>query len=208
MIGRTALHYAKVMLRMELPRTQTTVAERDLLRRYLPGAKVVVEVGVFEGLTTRLLAQYADHDATVYGVDPFFTGRFGLSWGQKIAVAYNREYLRSGRVKFERALSTEVGDAVPDLVDFTFIDADHSLEAIKEDWEFWSARTRPNGIIALHDTILPDGQPDALEFGSHRHYRDHIQHDSRFEVVGRQDSLSVLKKRQSPVGLFKNSPEN
>ena len=196
MIGRTFVHYAGVLLGLDQPQTQTTETERNLLCRHVPGKRVLVEVGVFEGFTTGMLAEAADDDAIVYGVDPFFGGRVGISWGLRIATAFNRKHLASGRLRFVRALSTEVGNEVPDVVDFVFIDADHSLEGISADWVFWSTRCRPGGVIALHDTIpcaRDDGKP---ELGSHQYFKSHISRDGRFDLVASADSLSVLVKRQ------------
>jgi predicted O-methyltransferase YrrM len=193
-IGRTFIHYLGVLLGSRIPQTQTTEAERDLLKAHLPGRKRIVEVGVFEGFTTRMLADCSDPDATVYGVDPFFSGRFGVSWGFKIACAYNHNGLATGKVKLIRTLSTYADGHVPHQVDYVFVDADHSLDAIKADWAFWSARLAPGGVIALHDTVRTPGGP---EYGSHQYFRSHIQYDRRFELIGQKQSLSVLRKRQS-----------
>lgn len=195
MIGRTFAHYVSVMCGVGSPQTQTTEAERELLKVHVRGRKRVVEIGVFEGFTTRILAEACDPDSVIYGVDPFFKGRLGLAWGLGIAKSYNRAYLASGKVKFVRTLSTKVGDKVPAEVDFVFIDADHSLRGIAEDWAFWSGRLVAGGIVALHDTILVPGQPASAELGSHQYFRSHIRSDSRFDLVGQIDSLSVLRKR-------------
>ena len=72
MIGKTLRHYLGVLRGAELPQTQTSCAERDLLGEYLSGKKSIVEIGVFEGLTSRVLAAASDSDAIIYGVDPFF----------------------------------------------------------------------------------------------------------------------------------------
>ena len=192
MIGLTFGRYIGVVVGVTQPQTQTSQAERGLLCRFLPGRKAIVEVGVFEGFTTRVLADAADSDATVYGVDPFFSGRLGISWGQKMAAAHNRGHLQSNKVKFVRTLSTEVSDQVPDEVDYVFIDADHSLPGITADWAFWSQRVKPGGIIAAHDVVRLPGGP---EFGSQQHFDATIRHDPNFEVVGQQDSLAVLQKR-------------
>jgi predicted O-methyltransferase YrrM len=184
-----------VKIGVRLPQTQTTENERMLLCKQLPGRKRVVEVGVFEGFTTRVLADASDPDATVYGVDPFLTGRLGISWGLLIAESHNRKHLSSGKLKLVRTLSAEVGDCVPRTVDFIFIDADHSLAGITVDWAFWSTRVETGGIIALHDTLSPPDRPPSTELGSHQYFRTHIQHDSRFRIIGQVDSLSVLSKR-------------
>lgn len=194
MIGKSFAHYVAVAIGSELPQTQTTEVERELLTKHLPGRKRIVEIGVYEGFTTRILAEASDPDATIYGVDPFFTGRLGICWGLLIAESYNRKHLASGKLKLVRTLSTEVRDRVPQAVDFVFIDADHSLEGIAADWAFWSARIEPDGIIALHDTLLTPDQPQSAELGSHQYFRSYIQHDPRFETVGQIDSLTVLRE--------------
>jgi len=165
-----------------------------MLCSFLPGRKQIVEIGVFEGFTTRLLAEQSDKDAVVYGVDPFFAGRLGISWGERIAMSYNRRHLASGKLRLVRKLSTDVGEGVPRHVDFVFIDGDHTLAGIGADWAFWSERIVPGGVIALHDTVLtPDKHPGYM-LGSHIHFRDHIRHDRRFNVAKQKDTLSVLRK--------------
>lgn len=195
MIGRTFFHYVGVVTGLQQPATQTTPAEREVLCAHLPDRKRIVEIGVFEGFTTQVLAERSDPDAVIYGVDPFFSGRLGISWGEKIAVSYNSQHLASGKLKFVRRLSTEVADEVPSQVDYVFIDADHSLQGITADWAHWSERLAPGGIIALHDTLLTPDKPAGYVLGSIIYFGDHIQHDRRFEIVQQKDSLSVLKKR-------------
>jgi predicted O-methyltransferase YrrM len=194
MIGRTFFHYIGVICGLDKPETQTTEAERAMLRVHVAGCSRIVEIGVFEGFTTRMLAEASDDDAVVFGVDPFYAGRLGTSWGLWIARFFNRSYLATGKVKLVCTLSTDVGEEVPVPVDYVFIDGDHTLEGITADWEFWSARVRPNGIIALHDTLLQSGKRDAVELGSHKYFDAYIRHDRRFRVVGQVDSLSILRR--------------
>ena len=195
MIGKAFTHYLGVLRGAELPYTQTTCAERDLLGEYLPGKKSIVEIGVFEGLTSRVLAAASDSDAIIYGVDPFFSGRLGICWGLQITKHYNRDYISAGKLKLVKTLSIEVGDQIPTPVDYVFIDGDHSLEGITADWAFWSSRVISGGIIALHDTVLRPDQGKSSELGSHRYFQSHIQHDSRYELIHQVDSLSVLRSR-------------
>lgn len=194
-LGATALRYAAVAIGAQQPSTQTTEKERALLIKYLNGRRKVVEIGVFEGFTTRVLTENADADATIYGVDPFFKGRMGISWGYRMSRAYNSSAVKGKKLIFVRKSSTEVGDQVPDRVDFIFIDADHSLDGITADWAFWSERVEPDGIIALHDSIVPPHNPRVVGYGSHQYYENHIKHDPRFEVLETADSLVILRRR-------------
>jgi predicted O-methyltransferase YrrM len=191
MLGKTFLHYLGVALGISRPVTQTSHTERQLLTNYLPGKKTIVEVGVFEGFTTRELADASDSDATVYGVDPFFTGRLGACWGLAIAKAYNRDHISRGKVKLIRGLSTEVGDRVPKIVDYVFIDGDHSWNGICADWAFWTNRVARGGIIVLHDVLPIKGQS---QFGSHDFFLRHISKDRQFQVLDTGESLAVLER--------------
>jgi predicted O-methyltransferase YrrM len=194
-IGQSVLHYARVVAGLDLPQTQTTAAEREMLAAFLSGAKRIVEIGVFEGFTTRMLAERSDSDSVVYGIDPFFTGRLGISWGERVARNYNSRHLSIGKVRLIAKLSTEVDGDVPMPVNFVFIDGDHSFAGITADWAYWSERLGSRGIIALHDTLLTAEKPKGYTLGSIEYFRDHISHDPRFEIMAQQDSLSVLRKR-------------
>ncbi len=113
MIGGTFLHYLHVLGGSELPQTQTTDAERAMLVSYLKLAASGSLRSVFsKRFTTRLLAESSDPDAVVYGVDPFFAGRLGISWGFRIVTHYNRQFLLSGKLKLVRTVSTKVAEAV------------------------------------------------------------------------------------------------
>jgi predicted O-methyltransferase YrrM len=195
LIGKSVVHYGRVLAGLDQPETQTTVAEREVLASFLPGAKRIVEIGVFEGFITRLLAERADPCAVIYGIDPFFPGRLGICWGERIARGYNRGHLASGRVRFLAKLSTEVTDEVPTPVDLVFVDGDHSVDGIKADWAHWTERLARGGIVALHDTLLTPDKPPGYTLGSIEYFRDHIRHDPHFEIIKQRDSLSVLRKR-------------
>ena len=192
MIGISLLHLINVLLGNELPQTQTTPEECAELVRHLPGAKTIVEVGVYEGASTVLLAVNADSDAKIYGIDPMFPGRLGICWGEMVAKHSTKSARSTGRVRFVKLLSHEASDQVAGLVDFMFIDGDHSLDGIRRDWETWAPRIRIGGIMALHDSFLAPNSSQTL--GSHKFYEDVISHDKRFQQIARQDSLSVLRR--------------
>jgi predicted O-methyltransferase YrrM len=176
---------------LDAPQTQTTEAERTLLREFLTGRRVIVEIGVFEGFTTKYLADWAEKKSKVFGVDTFSPGRLGICWGELIAKRHNRSHIAASKLSLVNASSTMVGVLVPKQVDFVFIDGDHSLNGISSDWSFWTDRCLPGGIIALHD-VLSTGKD---QFGSHNYYKTVIQRDLRFATVASADSLAVLLKK-------------
>ena len=84
-----------------------------------------------------------------------------------------------------------MGDLVPQVVDYVFIDAEHSWDGICADWAFWTNRVAPGSIIALHDVLPIQGQP---QFGSHEFFLRHISKDRQFQVLDTGNSLAVLQR--------------
>lgn len=192
MIGRSLIHTIGVLVGKDKPHTQTTSEERELLVRYLPGAKRIVEIGVYEGATTALLAEHADPDAVIYGIDPMFPGRLGICWGEVVAKHVTRKARSRGQVRFIRRLSHEAANHINGMVDFIFIDGDHSIEGIRRDWETWAPRIKPGGIVALHDSYpAPNSTPT---LGSQQFFAEVISRDDRFYEIACEGSLAVLRR--------------
>jgi predicted O-methyltransferase YrrM len=177
--------------------TQTSEAERECLVRYASGKKRIVEIGVWQGVTTCRLRQVMHPQGVLIGVDPFPKGRFGFSSHQVIA---HREVERIPNGSVQWRLLTGVAAARAhrgdggDPVDFVFIDGDHSYNGLRNDWEAWSNLIAPFGIIALHDSrSSTTSQIDNA--GSVIFTKEVILPDSRFEVVETVDTLTVLRLR-------------
>ena len=80
------------------------------------------------------------------------------------------------------------------LVDFVFIDGDHSYEGIKADWLAWGGLVSEGGIIGLHDSRSTPRRP-IPEAGSVIYTNEVILSDARFEMLEQVDSLTLLRKR-------------
>jgi hypothetical protein len=64
------------------------------------------------------------------------------------------------KIKFIRKLSNDAIDDIPDKhIDYLYIDANHSYEAVKNDLNLWVPKMKPNSIIAGHDYVV------AADFG-------------------------------------------
>ena len=192
MIGESLRHAASVVLGRGVPATQTTCAEQDTLRRHARGCRRAVEIGVFEGFNTRLVAEEMADDGVLYGIDPFFRGRFGVSWGKVIARRHIHRSDAAARVRFVEMLSWEAASALDGSFDFAFVDGDHSWDGIERDWTDWAPRISTGGIVALHDTWWTQEDPPPLD--SYRFFEDVIQPDPRFEQIEAVDSLAVLRR--------------
>lgn len=121
----------------------------------------ILEIGTANGGTIFLLARAALPDASLVTVDLPAKGQpHGYpSWKEPIFRAFAGS---NQKLWLVRGDSHDVGTAERvraaldyALVDFLFIDADHSYEGVKRDFELYSPLVRPGGLVAFHD-IVPD----------------------------------------------------
>ena len=187
-------HFLSVGLGREKPETQTSEREQAKLAELAKGCETICEVGVFEGLNTALMAREMNENGVLFGVDPFFTGRLGLSYHKWITLLHLQRNLVRNRVKLIECLSQEVGDRVPEALDLVFIDGDHSLSGITADWSVYRKKVKVGGVIALHDSVFDGLNPKVQRMGSHEYYESHIKSDTDFQVIEEVDSLVVLKR--------------
>lgn len=194
---RVALHFVRWSLGLAAAETQTSEAERACLARHASGRRRLVEIGVWHGVTTRLLRSVMDPEGVLYAVDPFPRGRLGVSI-QRIIARSEVGRFGGGRVVWLRRTGSEAAAwfaaRAEAPVDFVFVDGDHSWESIQSDWEGWRGLVAEGGIVALHDSRAAPGRP-IEHSGSTRYTNEVILHDGRFEVVETVETLTVLRRR-------------
>jgi predicted O-methyltransferase YrrM len=189
-------HFALWCLGLASATTQTTPEERDCLARHASLKKRLVELGVWQGVTTCRLRAAMAPDATLFAVDPYPVGRLGFSTHQVIA---HREVSkqRNGRVDWVRLPGAEAArrhrERGEPPIDFIFIDGDHSYEGLREDWEGWSPLVAPGGIVALHDSRSSELR-NIDDAGSVRFTQEVILRAPDFQVVDALHSLTVLRR--------------
>jgi MMP 1-O-methyltransferase len=144
------------------PRTMHSQAEAAALARLAADARVVVEIGVFEGSSAVVLAHAMGPSAELHLVDPFedssgWALRPGAQADPRAArLAVRRAAGRSGpalvwhRTTSERAAGAWDGRPV----DLVFVDGDHSPEGCRLDWDLWHPFVAPGGAVAFHDARL------------------------------------------------------
>ena len=105
-----------------------------------------VEVGVKEGWNALQILQ--DFTGHLYLVD---------IWENTDDFDHCKELLKdySDRVTYIRTNSIEASELFRDNdLDFVYIDADHSYQAVKADFKAYYPKVRPGGIISGHDYSL------------------------------------------------------
>jgi predicted O-methyltransferase YrrM len=194
-------HFTLWALGLAAPQTQTTEAERACLRRHASGRRWIAEIGVWHGVTTRALREVMAPDGVLLAIDPFGRGRLGVSL-HRIIAARNVTRSKGGEVRWVRMLGADAGrqhaamGAPP--IELLFIDGDHTYDAVRDDWEAWSSRIAPGGVVALHDSrSSADRQID--DAGSARFTREVIARDPRFTVIDAVDSVTVVRRNGGPA---------
>jgi predicted O-methyltransferase YrrM len=170
--------------------TQTTAAELACLAAHAAGRRMLVEIGVMHGVSTRVLCEAMAPQGTLTAIDPFPAGRLGVSFEQFIA---RREVARgpARRVIWRRDFSHAVGATWSAAVDFIFIDGDHSRRGIERDWTIWSRFVAPGGVVLLHDSRAVVGR---RLHESAAYTADVILKDERFTCIDTVDSLTVMQR--------------
>jgi predicted O-methyltransferase YrrM len=121
----------------------------------------ILEIGTANGGTIFLLARAALRDATLVTVDLPAKGQpHGYpSWKERIFRAFAGSNQKLALVRgdsHDPGTVERVKAALGyELVDFLFIDADHSYDGAKKDFDLYLPLVRPGGLVAFHD-IIPD----------------------------------------------------
>jgi hypothetical protein len=118
------------------------------------GFKTGIEVGVFEGDYTEVLAKSG---LEIYGVDPWLDyDGYVYGWNQKkLDERYDKTIQRLSpypNVTILRETSMEAVKRFEDYsLDFVYIDGNHRFKYIAEDLCEWSPKLKKGGVICGHD---------------------------------------------------------
>lgn len=131
----------------------------QLLRFFAP--KKVVEVGTYQGTTTRLLLDNLPAGARIYTIDlPPNAQAAELQAASDERLIVHREvgadyrgHPRSGDVTqvLGDTFDPKTWEQIPGGIDFAFIDASHSYEAVRNDTEKVLPKLGPDAVILWHD---------------------------------------------------------
>ncbi len=154
----------------------------------VPAGKCIVEIGSFQGRSTCAIAAGAKlgSNNVVHAVDTFL-GLQGIFNENTLPIF--QENLKSrgldGVVTVHKDASINVaGNWNNQNIGLLFIDANHSYESVKSDFENWEKWVSPNGLIAFHDSHQEGPNKLLLEI---------IQNKTKkVRVIGLRDSITDL----------------
>ena len=124
-------------------KNRTELAKEFAYRGYTKGA----EIGVYVGYYSRVLLDTITN-LKLLCVDSWAK----RTWRERALPLAKETLLRYANVRIIRGNSVDVAKTIEDnSLDFVFIDADHSYEAVKADLLAWVPKVRSGGIVSGHD---------------------------------------------------------
>jgi hypothetical protein len=145
-------------------------------------------------------------EGVLIAVDPYPRGRLGFS-AQRFIAQRELNKIPNGVVRWIRSTGVEApSDCAIETgaVDFLFIDAEHTYEGLRGDWEAWSPFVASGGIVALHDSCSSQTR-QIDEAGSVIYTNEVIRRDPRFGLVEIVDTLTILRRIENNMPLVEQT---
>jgi cephalosporin hydroxylase len=138
-----------IQIRSELIQMLEAVQERK--------PRTVVEIGTASGGTLLLLCCVVERDATLASID-LPGGKFGGGYSawkiplyQDFAGESQKLHLLRGNSHSDAMFHNLVSVLSGEAIDFLFIDADHTYEGVRRDFQLYSPLVAKGGLIGFHD---------------------------------------------------------
>jgi predicted O-methyltransferase YrrM len=144
------IHYGNSYGAVQNPREWRDLDKMIERRRRFKKTNNIVEIGVYQGGTSWLLARHLEPGGRLVGVDVESMGAGDHArtiYAQLNEDGYDAHYLTmTSAAAFEH-----VEKMVPDGIDVLHIDADHAYEGVRFDFETYLPLMKPDGLIIFHD---------------------------------------------------------
>lgn len=178
---------------------ELTGEDMDILKYYAECCGTLVELGTFYGEGSIFFSKLVEKVVTI---DVF-------EWLDLIKSEKNRKhytenfkekfrYYKDIKKKLSKYPNIQVIHGVTHLeakkfddhsIDFLFVDADHSYEGVKRDFEAWYSKVKPSSIIAFHDSN-PENGWEGIPF-----FMKQLNNDPRVDFIELKGSVSIFRSR-------------
>ena len=120
--------------------------------------KTILEIGVAEGGSSNVWANFLGKDGLLIGVD----AHLDICTLDPSKFECQVELIHSMSALAKEKVVDVLGKAGKEKIDFLFIDASHDYKDVKLDYELYSPLVRNNGVIAFHDFVSSQGVNDFI----------------------------------------------
>lgn len=157
------LSFIKYLLGLRDAETTYTNAELEFIGSLAIGKKCIVEVGVREGVESKVFCQNMDN-GKLYLVDPYLSQvkleKFlNVSFAELIAKQHLKDYVNLTQfVKMPSKAASKYLN-LKGKVDLIFIDLKHDYESVFENFCNWASMLSPKGIMAFPYSRLCQERP-------------------------------------------------
>jgi predicted O-methyltransferase YrrM len=200
-VSRPSIDFLRYLLLRRGALTSLTAAESSLLVTLARGRSSVVEVGVSQGATSARLAAAMAPSGRLWLIDPYCRH----TWPERLLhLSFNEHIARRSvrpwfcRVRFLRLVSTAAASeiALDRPAELIFIDADHSYEAVRDDFLAWSPHLASTGILAFHDSRCCRARADlSLDTGPVRLVEEIMRGDyGSWSLCAEADSVAAFRR--------------
>lgn len=121
----------------------------DLAKKYITDKDFVIEVGCFSGVSSQVLAL---HCKELHCVDPYHWG--AVVEAEKMFESMMIDYPNIKKIKMTSVDASKLYE--DNSIDFVYIDADHTYNAVIEDINSWIPKVKNGGYLGGHDVYIND----------------------------------------------------
>jgi predicted O-methyltransferase YrrM len=147
---------------ISMPQGRLLDSDMDILKKY-SSVDTAVDLGTFFGLSAYILSMKAKKVITIDLFEDFgMIKNYTSKETYKKLFAEHPHYYKDIVERFKNVKNIRIIKGLTyvipmdiDNVDLLFIDADHSYEGIKRDYDNWYPLIPEGGLILFHDTVSP-----------------------------------------------------
>lgn len=170
-------------------------SEIELFQKLLGGMEgIAVEIGCMDGFSTAHLLECSKLHIT--SIDPFVPDSMAAHLIGQEARYHQNVAPWKDRAVLIKGYSHEVVVNWDKMLDFLFIDGDHTHLAVQRDYDQWTPYLKPGGILAMHDSRMGREGGANFHMGPSQVARDLVYgKPERWEIIGEAFSLTVARKK-------------
>ena len=118
---------------------------------------VAVEIGSYIGASSLMIGSALKKDSLLYCIDTWENDAMTEGNWDTFSVFLKNTASVSDKIKTIKSESVKAAGEFSYLIDYLFIDGDHSYDAVKADTESWFNKLKIGGLIVMHDISWAEG---------------------------------------------------